>query len=499
MRLLIVDLSSVFFPAWHSGADKPIGHAYEVSVERVRRAARQAERVIVACDSGRSFRKDIAPSYKANRPDKEPALLEQLARVQETLEADGYAIAKADGYEADDVIATLVRQAEAMAAEVEVLSSDKDLLALVSMTTRVRSVQTDKLMGPDEVREKMKVPPHQVRDRLALTGDASDGVAGVKGIGEVNAAKLLTAFGTIGGIVEALDAKDADDNPAIRPAGIHAALSAANRDGSLALAVRLVTLRDDAPVQLEAMLAPREQKPLAPDARWDDGSDQPEDFEEESAPVTAPPPVAAPAPVPAVAPPAKAPAAPVAPEVEGEPVTSMVVTGGWSHALEPRSARDAHIIAKHLFNSRLFGQAYGNTDAVFATILAGRELGIPALSALRSIHVIDGKTSLSSHLIVGLVLRSGLAKYFRMVSSDDQQCTYETWRVGDPEPTRNQFTIADAERAGLLRSSRNGKASNYVLRPRVMLRKSSAAELARAVYPDVIANVHDPDELGADD
>src|SRR5690606_25227148 len=101
----------------------------------------------------------------------------------------------------------------------------------------------------------------------------------------------------------------------------------------------------------------------------------------------------------------------------------------WGRQLDPRSLREAKTVALDMFNSRMWSD-YGNPQAVLSTVMVGRELGLPAMAALRSIHVIDGKHSLSAHLMVALVLRSGLAEYFEPISFSDTEATYETKRKG---------------------------------------------------------------------
>lgn len=480
MKLLVADLSNIFYSAWFASADKPIGFAYDVTIERIRRLAPDFDRVVVACDAGHSGRRELHAGYKAHRAEPAPQMLEQLQRTHETLDGDGYYIAKADGFEADDVLGHFARWGHDRGDEITLLTSDKDACCLVTERVKIRSVRTDEVMGPAEVEAKFGVPPRLMPAYLALCGDATDGVPGVKGVGPKHASRLLAAFGSLNGLVEALDATDLEGKPMVKPPAVHAALLAALREGSLELAMRLVSLRTDVPIDCNVVLEEKAQKPRAPHASWD-GNGAPEQFEDEPA---------APAPPPDVT---QTPADPVEPDA-APPTAAMVVSSGWAHALEPKSAREAHVLARHIFESRLFN-AYGNVDAVFATVLAGRELGIPALTSLRSIHIIEGKPSLSAHLIVALVLRSGLAHYFRMVESTDRKATYETRRKGDPAPTPLTYTIEDAERAGLTRPSKNGKPSNWTVRPKPMLRKAAAVELARAVYPDVVSNVYDPDEL----
>lgn len=465
MRLLLCDISNVFFSAWHAGQDKPVGFAYEVTISRIRRAAERADYVVVCCDSGRSFRKDLAPDYKAGRPERDPMLIEQLQRTQATLEADGYMVAKADGFEADDLIASLVEWARPQDIAVEVLSSDKDLLALVGPNVRVRSVRTDELLGPEQVLAKFGIRPAQMTDYLALVGDASDNIRGVAGIGAKHAARLLGQFGSLSGIIEALDGKDERDEPLVRPPSIHAAISAALRDGSLITARQLVALRTDVPLDFDAALVKRAPQPVRPDF----GADLNEDTME---PESNAEPIQAPTPTTELA--------------RVEPLT-LPIESRW--ALEPRSMKDTVWLAAKLFESRLLN-GYGSPEQALAIIMAGREMGLGAMTALRGINIIKGRISMGASLMVGLCLASGKALYFDMVESTPKVASYVTKRKGSAREIALSFTIEQARALNLVRPQ-----TPWDTDPENMLRHRCSSRLARVAFPDVVSNCFLPDEL----
>ena len=112
------------------------------------------------------------------------------------------------------------------------------------------------------------------------------------------------------------------------------------------------------------------------------------------------------------------------------------------------------------------------------------------MASLRSVHLIKGKHCLSADLMVALVLKSGKADYFRMVESTDELATFETMRKGEPEPTRLSFTMEQAQKAGLVQP--NGNWHKYRSQ---MLRARAKSELARLVYPDLLAGLYTPEEL----
>ncbi len=195
-----------------------------------------------------AFRVELLPSYKAHRvarngeeaiPD---ALVPQIPVLLEVLAALGLSTAGAEGFEADDVIATLAARDSELC---EVVTGDRDLMALATPRVRVlytgRGVAKLEDLGPDEVQARYGVPAAHYADFAALRGDPSDGLPGVSGVGAKTAAALVSKFGAIEQIVAA--AESGDDG---FPAGAAAKIRAA-RD-YLAVAPAVVRGRTDAPV-----------------------------------------------------------------------------------------------------------------------------------------------------------------------------------------------------------------------------------------------------------
>lgn len=153
-----------------------------------------------------TFRHQVFEAYKAERPRMPDDLSAQLPYIKDVAEALGLAVIVRDGFEADDVLATLAKDAAKEGWEVLILTSDKDLLQLVNDRVSVLDTrpQFEKLYTPEEVREKFGVPPEGVPDYLALVGDSIDGVPGVKGVGEKGAAELLGKYGSLEGVYEHL-------------------------------------------------------------------------------------------------------------------------------------------------------------------------------------------------------------------------------------------------------------------------------------------------------
>ena len=158
-----------------------------------------ADHIAVIFDaSGRSFRNEIYDQYKANRREMPDDLAPQLAHVRRAADAFGVCRIEMEGFEADDLIATYARHALEAGAKVTILSSDKDMMQLVSDDrVMMRDPMTDRPIGEAEVREKFGVGPDKVIDVQALCGDSTDNVPGVPGIGVKTAAELINAYGDL--------------------------------------------------------------------------------------------------------------------------------------------------------------------------------------------------------------------------------------------------------------------------------------------------------------
>ena len=167
----------------------------------------QPSHVAVAFDTaGPTFRVDIYPEYKANRPPPPPDLVPQFPYFRRVVEALNIPAVELSGFEADDVIGTLaVRAKEEWGLRPVIVSGDKDLLQLVDDRTTMIDPMKRKTFGPAEVVERFGVPPERIPDVLGLAGDSSDNIPGVPGIGPKTAAKLLGEHGTLDALLEAAD------------------------------------------------------------------------------------------------------------------------------------------------------------------------------------------------------------------------------------------------------------------------------------------------------
>ncbi|WP_368904733.1 DNA polymerase I [Taklimakanibacter lacteus] len=152
--------------------------------------------------SEQTFRKRIYADYKAHRPDPPADLIPQFGLIRQATRAFNVACIEQDDYEADDLIATYARQAAEKGATVRIVSSDKDLMQLVTDKVKLYDTMKDKEIGAAEVLEKFGVAPGKVVDVQALAGDSVDNVPGVPGIGVKTGAQLITEFGSLEALLE---------------------------------------------------------------------------------------------------------------------------------------------------------------------------------------------------------------------------------------------------------------------------------------------------------
>jgi len=152
--------------------------------------------------SGKTFRNDMYPKYKANRPPAPEDLVPQFPLTRDATRAFNIACIEQEGFEADDIIATLARRADAAGGRVTIISSDKDLMQLVGGGVEMLDAMKNKRIGVEGVEEKFGVGPDRVVDVQALAGDSVDNVPGAPGIGVKTAALLINEYGDLETLLE---------------------------------------------------------------------------------------------------------------------------------------------------------------------------------------------------------------------------------------------------------------------------------------------------------
>ncbi|WP_096020300.1 DNA polymerase I [Campylobacter lanienae] len=211
--LTIIDTFGFFFRLYYAMSSlktndgKPSGmiHGFANFIANLKQDF-NSDYIVFALDSGsKTFRNDIDPNYKANRSEAPKELKEQLPICIDMIEKMGLCSLRVDGYEADDIIASFIKNNPQNDLFIKVVTHDKDLYQLISDRVNIYSPAKKELYDRDGCYEKYGVYPEQVRDFLALTGDSADNIPGVKGIGDKGAKKLLDEFGSIENLYENLN------------------------------------------------------------------------------------------------------------------------------------------------------------------------------------------------------------------------------------------------------------------------------------------------------
>ncbi|MEH0761483.1 DNA polymerase I [Vibrio sp. 16] len=211
--LILIDGSSYLYRAFHaypetmSNGDIPTNAVYGV-VNMLRSMMRQfsSDRMAVVFDAkGKTFRDDMYPEYKANRPPMPDDLRCQIEPLHNVIRAMGLPLICVPGVEADDVIGTLAYQASQAGMPVLISTGDKDMAQLVDDNVTLINTMTNVVMDRDGVVEKFGIPPELIIDYLALMGDKVDNIPGVPGVGDKTAKALLQGIGSLEKLYENLD------------------------------------------------------------------------------------------------------------------------------------------------------------------------------------------------------------------------------------------------------------------------------------------------------
>ncbi|MGI5816712.1 MAG: DNA polymerase I [Armatimonadota bacterium] len=252
-KVLLVDGHSLFHRAFHalpplSTSDgQPTGALLgflQMMMQLLEQE--QPQFAAVALDlPGPTFRDQIYDEYKSHRPPTDDALRAQVPLLSELIEALGISAVSLEGYEADDVIGTLARRAAGQGRQVVIVTGDRDLLQLIDdnieVVATLRGIKDTKRYDREAVREDYHLEPGQLIDLKALSGDSSDNIPGVAGIGDSSAQQLLEQFGSLEAALAGIDQ--------IESTRIRNRLKAGPEQAELSR--RLATIATDAPVATE--------------------------------------------------------------------------------------------------------------------------------------------------------------------------------------------------------------------------------------------------------
>ncbi len=252
-RLFLIDGSGYIFRAYHAlppltrasdglsvGAVAGFCNMLWKFLDEMRATEAPTHLAVIFDKSEVTFRNTLYPEYKAHRPPTPEDLVPQFPLIRDATRAFNLPCIEMGGYEADDLIATYARQAAKAGATVKIVSSDKDLMQLVTDgAIQLYDPMKQKPLGVDAVMEKFGVPPDKVIDAQALIGDSTDNVPGAPGIGPKTAAELIAQFGSLDAILERA-------NEIKQPKRRETLINFAEQ---IRLSRLLVTLKDDVPVE----------------------------------------------------------------------------------------------------------------------------------------------------------------------------------------------------------------------------------------------------------
>lgn len=438
MRICIVDLASIFYRLWHTNRDE-----VEFKIIGMLKTL-QYDRVIIAVDAPPYKRKEVYPQYKANRDIPDPELIGCLKNVTERILKNGFQVAEAKGWEADDVVATLYNDFHnELGEEVFVIGVDKDLLQCCDIIDPFTGV----VNTPES---KFGIKRNQVVEYLSLVGDTSDNIKGVDGVGEKTAKNLLDTFLNVKGIEEAI--KKTPEK--FTRKGLLESLT--NSLETVYSNMELIKLNSKLFVEYEQREVERVDV-------------------EETKPLNVSPKVTGEIVVP----------------VENPEHTKYLVKTeqvSFSQSLEPVGIDQAFNIAKIFDKSGLYPRFKG-AEQVMMILMRGRELGFGATTSLDLIEMIQGKPTMKAVGLLGKVMSSPKCEYITCTELSSKSCTWVTKRLGSPHESKRVFTIDDADKMGL-----TGK-DNWKKQPDTMLQWRCVSALIRQVYPDLINGIYASEEF----
>jgi DNA polymerase I len=278
-RLLLIDGNAIMHRAYHalppmrdvSGQSVHIVYGFVSVLIKLFHDLHPTHMAVAFDRPGPTFREKLFIAYQQQRPKMEDDFISQIARVHDMVTAFGIPFYEADGFEADDVIGTLVKRAfqeprtqNTMTNndinQIIIVTGDRDILQLVwdekvLLFMPTKGISEGKLYGEKEVVERMGVHPSQIADFKALAGDPSDNYPGVPGIGPKTAVELLTKYKTLKGIYRSLDESKGKKLEGFS-AGVVGKL-VAGKDSSK-LGIELSTIRSDAPIHVDFTAMKRE-------------------------------------------------------------------------------------------------------------------------------------------------------------------------------------------------------------------------------------------------
>lgn len=527
--IALADVSYLFKKNWHTpslmGVQLGAAKATLTDLENLRGGVGH---LIICRDSKPYFRSKLFPEYKAQRPQLEPEEIAQRKWLFTEITRLGYSVAWADGFEADDIIATLAKAYGEWCDDVRIVAADKDAAQCITdhvlqyippVGNRDWNVRT-----VDGVVEKFGVKPDQMAAFQAIAGDKSDGIPGVPLIGEGKAKELLQKHGSLAGIYAAMvDAQQMGSKLKIVENFV-------KHWDDVRLYLKLTTLVTDVPLDVEGLLIRREPAPeqqaqndmttehlyqgarqvyeaqftsandKAPESAQTQASkredlleaeyDNERSTQGETDPVKSDPGDKAATPPPVT-------------QAQRAAATTALVRKAVDYGLvdaklQPVDLRAAYTVSEWIVSSKLYIKKFSTPSQVFVVIARGKELGLGMIVSLENTHIIEGKPASSADLIRGLAERDESFEYLYPKHQSPEACTWVGRRKGMPEGAEVSFTytLEDAAKAGLVRLGQYGGKGPWYSRPQDMLNKTAASKLARQLWAAATMGLYCPEEFG---
>lgn len=544
-RIALVDLSCRFKQIFHSGEPSD---AAERTMAELASINAEVDHMIVCMDAPPYKRAQRFDGYKAHREEPSAPELYQRRKLRALLEQQGWPTARVEGYEADDVIATLARQYAEWCPEVLILGGDKDLAQLIQgnvlQITPASGERQAERRDAAACKKKFGVAPEHMRFWQALRGDKTDNIPGVPGIGEVRATTIVEQL---------IDA----GKPVTPPGFIDMVASAEKGDrwwstvsdhwDRFTLAYELVTLDVNVPLDADVLLtkrpavsleprpeeAPKPQPIIGKDPNADAILERAE-RERNVARINVTPKGAKPTEqeidamqaaiaagnaaeeprrianqvmgadsVPINDTRAELPPIPPKPAPVRTPESIQLAAmarqtqqyGLVSEDLQPRSLEAVSTLASWHFQGGLY-RNFKSEAELRAVILRGIDLGLRVTTALAGTHMIEGKPVSHADVIRALAEKDPNCEYFMCVESTPTKATWETKHKRHPRPTTYTYTIEEAQAIQeYWRKDKWGNPSNWGKRPRDMLAKTASCKLARLVYAGATMGLYCPEEI----
>jgi 5'-3' exonuclease len=546
--IALVDISYLFKKRYHTWDKAEHMGAAKATLRDLDNLRHGVEHVILCRDSPPYKRKELYPGYKAKRTEPEPEEIANRKFMYAEIKRLAFNCAWADGYEADDVMATLAKEYEQWCDDIRIVGTDKDMAQCINAHVKQYIPPVGKvdwvIRDAAAVKEKWGVPPELMTLYQALAGDDSDNLPKVKGIGPVAAQKLANAHPNLVKLANAWS----DDCAAGKPSA-QSMLLAANWD-KVVLAFKLATLDTNVPLDTEGLLIPRMPEP---EAAAKNAMDIPFDGYVGNETPAHPSAVATAdandtlfqnakqvyearfvtndnaAPESATAAKddalieqeyererqqsgehdavsndpgdkAAAPAQPRKADALAKQATALQKAnqhwGMVDTKLQPLDLTAAYTVSAWLLESGLY-QQYKTTAQIFAVIVRGKELGLGMTTALAGHHVLGGKPVASADMLRALVERDPTFEYMYPKEMSNTRVVWVAKRKGYPEPVTFEYTIEDAQLAGLCKKGNYGDSSNWGKRPQDMLNKTAGSKLARLLWPAATLGLYCPEEMGS--